>query len=212
MCGEWKAWRDGQAIAGPYEAVNNLVATADVAAWAAKENGRWSIYVGGERRAQGLADVGEIILSPNGRDAAWAADAGDGDQLFVGGQPVSPPLAHVSHLAFDATGTRVAAIGLAGKRGHNSFEEKRVFVMVNGQRLTPLYSGKVAYALTGDVLHFAGFDTWEDAVIVGQVAIPAVGATAARPAGLQRLFGAAAGPYAQPEGDDPLCSMTPSQR
>ncbi len=167
--GRFALYRDNARIEGDYDEMQRPVAASTVVAYAARKGSTWSLIVNGATRLSGLESLGEIVISKDGKHIACAADRGAGTQLFLDDRPVSPPLLYVAQLAFSPNGQTLLAVGTVGERSGNTVSDLRYFVLANGARVSPVFSGKVSYAYTDTGLRYAGFDAWDQSIIVNTI-------------------------------------------
>lgn len=170
----WALYRGNEKVEGDYDEMKRPVVTSGIIAYAARKGGSWSLVVNGKECLSGVKSWTEIAVSPDGKHLAYVADTGSGNQLFMDGKPLSPPLLYIGHITFGPDGKTVLAVGESGRRSGNVVSELQYFVMANGVRITPLFSSIAAYAFTGSRLRFAGFNAWDDAVVVGAIDLAAL--------------------------------------
>jgi hypothetical protein len=167
--GRFALYRNDVLVEGDYDEMRRPVVVAGSVAYAARTGSEWSLFVNGKRLMSDLDSIGEIAISRDGKQVACAADRGDGTRLFLDGRAVSDPMLYIDRLSFSAEGPTLVAVGTAGERSGNMVSDLRHFVLANGARVSPVFSGMVAYACTEKGLRYAGFHAWDQNIVAGTI-------------------------------------------
>jgi len=176
----WSLYVGERSIADGYDEVRRILLSPEGkhVACVARNGGSWVALLDGRPVSARMKWIGDMAFSPDGSRLVYVAyptGVGNGPAVLMSGAEVlSPRLLDIQQPRFSPDGRRIAFQGSSGrqKSGVVPYEEQE-FVMVDGERVTPLFQDSVGFRfLANGVLAYAGYDERAQCLRYGEAELP----------------------------------------
>lgn len=176
----WSLYVGERSIADGYDEIERPLLSPDGThvACVARGGGSWVALLDGRPVSARMKWIGDMAFSPDGSRlvyVAYPSGPGKGSAVLMSGAEVlSPRLLDIRQPRFSPDGRRIAFQGSSGRQKSGVVPyEKHEFVMVDGERVTPLFTDSVGFRfLANGVLAYAGYDERSQCLRCGEVDLP----------------------------------------